>query len=206
MQQLERHRLAPLLIDMLIGVHLRRREALLSDRAARTHEPGRVALIGRINLISRPDPLSHEHLRERPTTEHVDGDPLLAQVSDTSHIGIGLRIPHDHLRVALQRRHHRHQRSNIPMVDLLISRRITQMDALIDSHVLRHRREPDSRTTRADLPLNAQVGATQNHRTPNNLVVHINDVIIANQLIHRPMLRLREPIRLNHQRRRTHIG
>ena len=78
------------------------------------------------------------------------------------------------------------------------------MDPVIDSHVLRHRREPDSRTTGADLPLDAQIGAAQNHRAPNNLVVHINDVVIANQLIHRPMLRLREPIRLNHQRRRTH--
>ena len=90
------------------------------------------------------------------------------------------------------------------MVHLLIRGRIAQMDPRVHSHVLRHRREPDSRTARADLPLNAQISAAKHHRAPNNLVVHIHDVVIANQLIHRAMLRLREPIRLNHQRRRTH--
>ena len=137
-QQLELHRPAPLLIDVLIGEHLRRGEALLGDRAALGHEPGRAAVIGRINLVRVPDPLSHEHQREHTAAEHVHRDVLGAQISDAVHIG-KLRIPHDHLRVLLQRSHHRNQRSIGPLQDLRISRRITQMDRLVGVHVARHR-------------------------------------------------------------------
>ena len=44
----------------------------------------------------------------------------------------------------------------------------------------------------------------KHHRTPENLILSINRVAVTNQVIHRTVLGLREPVRLHHQRRRTH--
>ena len=157
-------------------------------------------------MVAGPDPLADQNLREGPSAEHVDGDAGLSDVGDGLDVGVGLRVPHDHLRVDLQRGHHRDQRGLIPVFDLLIGGRVSEVDGVVGDHPLGRGREADGRAAGSHFPIDAQVLAVQRHRPPHDLVLGVDDVVVAQQLVHGAVLRLGEPVGLDHQRVGAHPG
>ena len=130
-QQRERNVFTPLLVGVLVGIGLRRRKPLLSNLALLRNEPRRRRIVRRINLILAQHTQRREHIGIGLTSKDVDRHTQITKIRQILHIWIRLRIPHDHLRVLLQRRHHRQHRSVLERQDLRISIRIRQMHRVI---------------------------------------------------------------------------
>ncbi len=205
-QQRERNIFTPLLKGVLVGVRLRRREPLLSNLALLGNEPRRRRVIRRIDLILTQHTQRHEHIGIGLTSKDVDRHTQITKIRQILHIWIRLRIPHDHLRVLLQRRHHRQHRCVLERQDLRIGIRIRQMHRIIAVDDRRRRRETNCRATLTDLKINPEINTVQHHWTNSRAATLLHGVTLTDQVVQSTMLRLRMPIRLDHQRRRTNIS
>ena len=167
-QRLVAHRLAPVLEHVLVGVRLGRGEALLGDGAVLGDEPGRAAVVGRVDLPCVPDALGHEHVGERAALEDVDRHVLLAEVGQRLDVRIRLGVPVDDLRVDLERGDDRQHRRLAVAQDLALGVGVAEVDPVVGVLLHRHRLEADRRPARADLDAGCPVSsppATSGPRT-----------------------------------------
>ena len=203
MDQLQTNVLAVLGELVLVVVRLGRCVALLGD-VALGDEPGWRPVIGRIHLVARQHARRDQPLHIGPAGEHVDRHTCIAQVGDRVDVRIHLRIPHDHLRVLVQRRYHLDRRSVVPVERNRIGVRIRQRDVQVGVHLRNGVLAPDRRTTSSNLDVDPGINPGCHQRTGRCLLVAIDHVVVADHFVHAAVLGLGEPVGLDHHRGRTH--
>ena len=202
MDQLQTNVFAVLGELVLVFVRLGRCVALLGD-VAFSNEPGWRPVVGRIHLVVRQHARRDQPLHIGPAGEYVDRHTCIAQVGDRVDVRIHLRIPHDHLRVLVQRRYHLDCRSVVPVERNRIGVRIRQRDVHVGVHLRHGVLAPDRRTTSSNLDVDPGINPGCHQRTGRCLVVTIDHVVVADHFVHPAMLRLGEPIGLDHNSGRT---
>ena len=205
MDQLQANVFTELSELVLVVPRLSRCVALLCN-VALGNKPGRRPVVGRIHLVRRQHALSYEQLRPGATAEHAHRHICFAQIGDGVNVRIHLRIPHQHLRVLIQRRYNLNYRSVLPEERNRIRVRIRQRDVSVGVHLRHGVLEPDRRTTSPNLDINTGINPGCHQRTGRRLIVTIDHVIVADHFVHSAMLRLGEPIGLDHNSGRTNTS
>ena len=193
--QQEVDRLAPVGESILVVERLLRSETLLQDVALLSNEASRATVIGRIELVFIDDACAYEPLSVRRTGKGVDnsiGAPDIVPASDV----VGVRIPHDHLRVDLERRDHSGGREVFVVLHRFVCIDIAQEDVIVGRHQRNRLLETNERTTSTDLDNDRRISS---QRTRETTRLSIDGTFASRQVVQRTMLGLREPISLNDQ-------
>ena len=205
MDQLQTNVFTKLGVLVLVVPRLSRCVALLCN-VALSNEPCRRPVVGRIHLVFGQHALSYEQLRPGATAEHTDRYICVAQIGDRVNVRIHLRIPHDHLRVLIQRGYNLDYRSVVPEERNRIRIRISQRDVHVGVHLSHGVLEPDRWATSPNLDINPGINPGCHQRTGRCLVVTIDHVVVTDHFVHSAMLRLGEPIGLDHNGGRTNTS
>ena len=206
MDQLERDGLAPLGHLVLVDVGLGRGEALLGELAVRGDEARGGAVIATLDLALLDDALAHQVVGEDAAVEDEERR-VLGQVRDRLRVGVGRRVPHDDLRVLLERSHQRDRGLVSRVLHLLVGADVAEQDRVVGVHLRGHLLEADRRTAGADLDLDAGVdAATRRQLTGHDLLVGVDARVRPEQLVEPAVLRLGVPVGLDDDGRRAHAG
>ena len=119
--------------------------------------------------------------------------------------GYVVRVPHDHQRADLQRGDDRHQRRVLPGEDLPVGRSEGERDGVVGVHQRLDVAAPGC-PAGADLDVDAGRLALRDQRSGDDLVVGVDLVVVAEEVVHGAVLRLGEPVGLDHDRLRAHVA
>ena len=205
MDQLQANVFTELGVLVLVVPRLSRCVALLCN-VALSNKPCRRPVVGRIHLVFGQHALSYEQLRPGATAEHAHRYIRVAQIGDRVNVRMHLGIPHQHLWVLIQRGYNLDYRSVVPEERDRIRIRISHRDVHVGVHLSHGVLEPDRRATSPNLDINTGINPGCHQRTGRRLVITIDYVIVTDHFVHSAMLRLGEPIGLDHNSGRTNTS
>ena len=130
--------------------------------------------------------------------------PSRAEVGEGVHVGVGGRVPHDHLRVDVEGSDHRLQRRVGPRQDLAVGGAERQRDVVV---AVDHGLEvgTDGRAARADLDVHPGGLTVRVERAGHHLVLGVDRVPGPDQVVGGAVLRLGEPVGLDDDVGRAHV-
>ncbi len=113
------------------------------------------------------------------------------------HVGVGRRVPHDHLRVLLETGFDGHGRELVGVLDALVGVHVAQEDAAVGVHLRGDGLVADGRAAGADLELDAGVDAAGSEGARDRHLGLVDRVVGAEQVVQEAVLGLRVPVGLD---------